>query len=201
MYQISLRSRNTYDHWRVLAEYWHISSEAKQRLEWLIFYYSVGKRNVSFTASYFCISRKTFHKWLKRFNPHFIQSLEEKSRAPHQVRQWQVIKKQEERIIELRKKHLKHGKKKLKRLYFKQYREIISTWKVERVIRKHQLYPDPEECQKNIKKQKRRAKKAKIRINKLKEFGFNPQPGKLWHIDTIILWRYGQTNLLIRWRH
>jgi len=196
MYQISLRPRNIYDHWRALAEYWQISSKAKQRLEWMIFYYSVGEKNAMLTAGYFGISRKTFHKWKKRFNPHFIQSLEEKSKAPHKVRQWEVTSIQEEQIIELREKHLKYGKKKLKRLYVKEYGEVISTWKIERVIRKHQLYPDPEEYKKKIKRQKRRAKKPKIRINKLKAFGFKPQPGKLWHTDTIILWWYGQRRVI-----
>jgi len=31
---------STTEHWRALAEYWHISPKARERLEWLIFYYS-----------------------------------------------------------------------------------------------------------------------------------------------------------------
>lgn len=194
MYQISIKPRNTYDHWRALAEYWHISDRAKQRLEWLIFYYSVASKNAAYTASYFSISRKTFHKWKKRFNPHFIQSLEGKPRTPHQKREWEVSPTQEKRVIALRTQYLKYGKAKLKVLYQKKYQEGISTWKIERVIRKHNLYPDPMEHRKKLKRQRRRKKKDKITIN-----NFDTQkikPGKLWHTDTIILWWYGQRRII-----
>jgi len=49
---------------------------------------------------------------------------------------------QEDRIRQLRKRYPYYGKKKLRVLYEKEYGEEISTWKIERVIRKHQLYPD-----------------------------------------------------------
>jgi len=39
-----------------------LSPEAKLRLEWIIFYETVGKKNASKTAKYFGISRKTFIK-------------------------------------------------------------------------------------------------------------------------------------------
>lgn len=144
----------------------------------------------------FSISRKTFHKWKKRFNPLLIQSLEEKSRAPHKRREWEVTPEQEERIIKLREKHLKYGKKKLKILYQKKHQEKISTWKIERVIRKHKLYPDYEEDKKRQRRRKRRQAKPKTRIHELKKNGFKPQPGRLWRADTIILWWYGQRRVI-----
>lgn len=105
MYQLSLRPRPLGEHWRNLAEYWHLSPRAKERLEWMIFYQTVGKKNARFAASYFGISRKTLRKRKKRFNPHLIQSLEEKSRAPWKKRQWEVTKTQEERVIALKGKN------------------------------------------------------------------------------------------------
>lgn len=188
MYQISLKRRPFPEHWRALAEYWEISSSAKQRLEWMIFYYSVGKRNA---ATYFGISRKTFHKWKKRFNPHLIQSLEEQSRIPHKKRAWEVTREEEANIIALRKRHLKWGKKKLQVRYQKEYGKRISTWKIERVIRKHRLYPDLQAHAKQV--QKRQKAKLKVRINQLKKkdkFGF------LWHIDAIIIWWYGVRRVI-----
>ena len=155
MYQFSLGNRPFPEHWRNLAEYWHLSFKAKQRLEWMIFYYTVGKKKARTTASYFGVSTKTFHKWKTRFNPQLIQSLEEKSKAPIKRRVWEVTSQQETRIIALRTKHLKYGKKKLKVLYLKQYHEDISTWKIERVVRKHQLYPDPFEYKKRVKRLKK----------------------------------------------
>jgi len=68
-------------------------------------------------------------------------------------------KEEEERIIHLRKSHLKWGKKKLTRLYANMYREKISAWKVERVVRKWSLFPNQEKHQKYLKiKSKRKVK-------------------------------------------
>lgn len=178
-------------YWRKFAQ--DLSSEAKLRLEWIIFYETVAKRNASKTAVHFGISRKTFHKWLKRFkdSQEKIKSLEAQSRRPHQTRQWEVNPLQEQRVAALRKRHLKYGKKKLKVLYQNQYQEVISSWKIERVIRKHHLYPDPEKHQKRLKRQRKR--KNKLRINQLKT---QPGAGKLWHTDTIILWWYGVRRVI-----
>ena len=184
-----------YSRWRKIGQK-SLSPGAQIRLEWLIFYNTVGKKNASLTASYFNTSRKTLHKWLKRFKETSLTTLENHSRRPHRTRQWEVDRKQERRIIELRKKYLKYGKVKLKVLYQKRYQEKISTWKIERVIRRYQLYPDYQEHEKKLKRLKRRQNKQKARINELKKNGFNPQPGKLWHTDTIILWWYGRRRVI-----
>jgi putative transposase len=193
MYQISVIPRSQFDHWRSLAQYWNISTKARERLEWMIFYYSVGKKSASFTASYFGIAHKTFHKWKKRFNPHIIQSLEEQSRSPKKKRIWEVTNIQEKRIIDLRTRYLKYGKKKLKVIYFQDYHEYISTWKIERVIRKHNLYPDPHDHKKKLKRIQRRRFKPKLRIH---EFRMQPFKGTLWHTDSIILWWYGARRVI-----
>lgn len=99
---------------RGVAERIGLSAKAKEKLEWIIFYYTVGERNVVATSSYFGITRKTLHKWLKRFDERNLKSLEEKSRAPITKREWEVTGEEEERIVFLRKAHLKWGKKKLK---------------------------------------------------------------------------------------
>jgi transposase-like protein len=103
-----------------------------------------GQENAALTARYFDISRKTFHKWLRRFkdSKYDVRSLADQSRAPHQKRKWEVTLIQEDRIRRLRKRYPYYGKKKLKVLYEKEYCEGISTWKIERVIRRHKLYPD-----------------------------------------------------------
>jgi len=193
MYQISLQPRSETEHWRSLAEYWHLSPGARQRLEWLIFYYTVGNRNALATASYFGISPKTVHKWKGRFNPRLIQSLEEKSRVPVKKRTWQVTLEQESQIAALRLRYLKYGKKKLKLLYQEYFGETVTTWKIERVVRCHQLYPDPEEHRKVVKRQRRNGRKSKLRIHELRKRGVS---GVLWHIDTVTLWWYGQRRVI-----
>lgn len=192
MYSITIKPRTKADRLRSLADYWHISELAKQRLEWLIFYDSIGNHDATATASYFGISTKTFHKWKSRFNPKVIQSLEEQSRAPVNRRTWEVTVRQEHRIIKLRNQtKRKWGKAKLKVLYKQKYKQTISTWKIELVIRKHQLYPDPMDQAKRTRKHKLASKKT--RIHQARQAGI---VGPLWHIDTIELWWYGVKRII-----
>ena len=73
---------------------------------------------------------------------------------------------------------------KLKVKYFKKYGQSISTWKIERVIRKHCLFPDPKAHVKQIKR--RRKSREKVRIHTLNTTQF--KAGTLWHIDSIVTW-------------
>lgn len=169
-----------------------LSSSAKQRLEWIIFYQTVGKENASCTAKYFGISRKTLHKWLKRYDDSNLRFLEEVSRAPVKRRGWEVTPKEEEQVITLRKNtKCRYGKKKLKALYLKEYKEEISTWKIERVVRRHRLYREKEIKRAYTKAKRDKKKKILIHdIERKKEFGF------IWHIDCIILWWYGRRRVI-----
>ena len=181
------------DYWvrlRIVAHDVELSPKALAKLEWIIFYFTVGKENAKGTANHFGISRKTLHKWLGRFNPKNLLTLEEESKAPKTKRTWAVTYEEEQRIIYLRLLHLKWGKRKLKRLYLNEFGGKISTWKIETVVRRYGLYP--------LEERKRRAKnkaqrKPKILITKFKKknkFGF------LWHIDAIIIWWYGQRRII-----
>lgn len=172
-----------------------LSSKAQEKLEWIIFYYTIAGKNALYTASYFGINPKTLHKWKERFDEKNLYSLEEQSRRPQKVRGWMVTKEEEANIVGLRKRNLEFGKKKLKVLYRKEYGDNISTWKIERVVRKYNLYPDP--VKHNYLTEKRSKSEPKIRIHaikeqlkQIKEFGF------LWHIDAIIIWWYGTRRII-----
>jgi transposase InsO family protein len=170
-----------------------LSPQAQIKLEWLIFYHTVGEEDVTRTASHFGISRKTFHKWRTRFNERNLTSLEEHDRTPEHTRTWEVTRGEEERIVTLRKRYLKYGKKKLKILYKQDYHETITTWKIERVIRKHHLYPDPGAHAKQVKRVRRATATPIVRIRDV------PKPtmfGHIWHIDAIILWWYGARRVI-----
>lgn len=176
---------------RGVAQMTGLSSKAKEKLEWIIFYQTIGQDNAKATAAYFGITRKTFHKWLKRFDERNLLSLEEKSRSPKQRRTWEVTGEEEERIVDLRKKHLKYGKKKIKVLYQRIYQESVSTWKIERVVRKWGLYPDKEKHARRLKIKAKRKEKISIHLLERKDqFGF------LWHIDAITLWWYGARRVI-----
>jgi len=190
-------SEDKYTLWRQSAEVFKISPEAKLKLEWVIFYETVGERNATLTAKHFGISRKTFHKYKKRFqeakgDP---RSLEEQSRTPKTARSWEVTREEEYNIIKLRKEHIKYGKAKLRVLYEQKHGDKISTWKVERVIRKHQLFPDKKRHAQGLKRQARRARNPKVRIQDIPTG--STSFGHLWHIDCIILNWYGLRRVII----
>lgn len=138
----------------------NLSHKAKQRLKW--FDYQHKHRNVAQTCRYFGISRKTFYYWQKRYNPWRLESLEEKIRKPNNTRKWEVRRKEELRIISLRKKYIRYGKEKLKVIYNNLYHEDISSWKIQRVIEKHNLYYQPDKAQKLRVKRKRNQPKKRI---------------------------------------
>jgi len=175
------------DPWDILRkEALDYPSAVQKRLEWIIFYETIAKKDATYTSLYFDISRKTFHKWYKLFK-HSHQrpgSLMDRSKAPKRVRTWEVTEEEETLIYRLRSKHLRYGKKKIKRLCLRDCGKVISTWKIERVIRKHRLYYDPK---KNQRTQVKRVKgKANPRI-KVQSLSKPESVGALWHVDSIIL--------------
>lgn len=182
---ISLKSR--YEIWRGVANILDFTTQERLRVEWMVFYYTVAKENVTLTARHFSISRKTFHKWFKRFkeSKYDVHSLADQSKAPVHKRKWEITILQEERIRGLRKRYPHYGKKKLKVLYEKEYSEKVSTWKIERVIRRYKLYPDRKKAEDTARKRSRARQKPKRRITQLVKEG---RPYFLFQLDTIVIY-------------
>lgn len=63
-----------------------LSSMARRRLEWFL-YALDHDGDIAAVSAAFAISASTFRRWLKRFDPENPQSLEEKSRRPHALRE------------------------------------------------------------------------------------------------------------------
>lgn len=89
---------------KIQVETSRLSKEALKRLEWFDFYRSHSE-NASLVCRYFGISRDTFYRWKKRFNPRVLQSLEfdPKTRRPHRLRMMQVSEYIRSRIYAIRK--------------------------------------------------------------------------------------------------
>ena len=176
-----------HDMWRGTADILGFKTHERLRVEWMIFYSTVAKENATLTARHFNISRKTFHKWLKRFKDfgYDVPDLTDRSKAPNHKRNWEVTLVEESRIKALRKKHIHYGKKKLKVIYQREYQEEISTWKIERVIRKHKLYPDRIKAEKTARKRVRARERPKKRITQLTK---HRKPYFLFQLDTIVLY-------------
>jgi len=178
--------------WRKQAKLLSISKEAKNRLEWIIFYETKGGGNASLTSRRFAIPPKTFYKWKSRFDEKNLTTLESQSRAPRRTRHREITATEESRVVALRKDHMMWGKMKLQRLYLNIYGEHISSWKVQYTIASHKLYPNPMKNEKL--RQKRKRNQAKKRITELKK---QPFPGFLIALDAMVLYRNGAKRYIL----
>ena len=140
-------------------------------MEWIIYYHE--GYDATQTARHFGISRKTFYKWYGQFdsdNLHTLKKLEDKSKAPKRVRQREITLIQEQRIIKLRKAHIRWGKEELAVIYKADFKETISPWKVQKVIESYKLYYNPKKVEQNRLKRKHTKKKKRITELKLDKF-------------------------------
>ncbi len=160
-----------------------LSDKAQLKLEWIIFYHTLGGNNALFTAKHFGINPKTFHKWKSRFNEKDLSTLEEESRAPDRTRQRDITSLQRYRIRAIRREHMRWGKMKLRKIYFKTYGEYISSWKIQKVIEEEHLYFDKVEHSKLQRRRKQAQKQQKKRIT---EFVKENKLNHLWHVDTVV---------------
>ncbi|MEK9179845.1 MAG: integrase core domain-containing protein [Patescibacteria group bacterium] len=168
-----------------------LGKEAKKRLAWMDYYRAHGK-NASLACRHFGISRQCFHKWKKRYDPYRLESLEEKSRRPKRTRQWEVSRRDEFRILRLRRAHIRYGKMNLKVLYGQEYGAPISSWKIQRVIEKHGLYFHPKRTE--ALRKKRKANQIKKRITELKK---EQRTGFLVALDTVVRYVAGAKRYIL----
>jgi transposase len=87
-----------------------LSKQAQVRLRVLEF--GLG-HPVAVTCRRSGIARSTYYRWKKRFDPHNLKSLEDRSRRPKRVRQRTWSLKLVERVRELREQYPAWGKAKL----------------------------------------------------------------------------------------
>lgn len=89
-----------------------LSREAQKRLAWFD-YYSRHDRNAALTCRYFGVSRQTFYRWKRRYNPEHLHSLEDGSHRPLRRRRPTWTVEQAERVRRLRERYPRWGKDKL----------------------------------------------------------------------------------------
>lgn len=171
------------DKWSILRKLGkeQVTPAAQLKLEWIIFYHTIGNTKVLPTARHFGITRKTLHKWLARFDEKHLATLEEQSRAPIKTRKRDISPLQRTQIKKLRTTHIRWGKMKLQKLYAAVYGEHISSWKCQMVIEEENLYYDKKSAHKQ--RLKRQQSQHKKRITDLTK---KAQVHYLWHVDTVI---------------
>lgn len=166
-----------------------ISNTAQTRLAMIEFYYQV--RDVVVVCRSFKTSRKTFYKWLRRYEESGkkLSALENQSRAPIKRREVMLTFEEEMRIKHLREKYIRLSKTKLQIFYKKIHKACMSQHHIQHVIEKYGLYYDKAVADSiRSKKDKKRGAK-KVRVNEVnpKHYLTEDKPF-LFCCDTIVLY-------------
>lgn len=161
-----------------LARLPKLSKEARQRLKWFDHYRKSG--SVSKTCRYFGISRKTFHKWKKRYLKYYLPSLESHSRTPKRFRSSKIPFEVVLIVKKLRTKYPYYSKYKLTVILKRDHAVSLSPSTVGRIIKKHNLFFKP----KYPSKKKRYASKKIIERTHLPRDYSLTRPGDLIESDT-----------------
>ena len=89
-----------------------LSPRARLRLKWMDYYDAHGQDG-RLTCRYLGISPQTFYRWKRRYNPHVLQSLEDRPRRPHHLRQPAASAELVEAVLRLRENYPRWVKDKL----------------------------------------------------------------------------------------
>ena len=184
--------------WKKQADKLKLSREAKNRLNWIIYYETKGNNNVSKTIRYFGIGRSTFYKWFNRFDGINLRTLETRSTAPKTTRSREYSAIKDSRVIKLRKQYPRYGHRKLKVIYDRIYKDkleypTITEWYIQRVIEEYQLYFPKK---KRYSKAKRKSGIKKKRITELFKTKVALK-GFFIHLDTIEIRHNGIKRYII----
>ena len=156
-----------------------ISREARVRLEFLDF---ARSHPVTVTCRRFGISRSTYYRWKKRFNPRNLKSLEDRSRRPKTVRKPKWSVELVEAVRKLREEFPTWGKAKLVVLVRERGFEVSEST-VGRIVgylkRRGVLREPPKKV-----KARRTPRKREYAIRKPPDYEVKA-PGDLVQIDTM----------------
>jgi putative transposase len=159
-----------------------LSRAAQVRLGWMDFYRK--SKNVALTCRHFGISRQTFYRWLKRYEPLDLTSLEERSHCPHHRRQATWSFSLERKVLTLRLQFPRWGKDKLVVL-LRQQGESVSTSMVGRILlrlkQRGQLVEAPRPA---VAGSRRALRFRPYAVRKPRQYAVS-RPGDLVQVDTL----------------
>lgn len=182
-----------------------LSREALVRLAWMDFYRTRG-RNAAFTCRHFGISRKTFYRWRRRFDPHDLHSLESGSHRPHHRRQPTWTPAWADQVLRWRRRFPRWGKDKLVVLLHRQGLRL-STSMVGRILRdlkKRGVLVEP--LRSGSRHPRRSLRPRPYAVRKPKEYRAI-HPGDLVEVDTLdvrplpgVIWKhFTARDVISRW--
>lgn len=159
-----------------------LSRAAQVRLGWMDFYRK--SENVARTCRHFGVSRQTFYRWLARYEPLDLTSLEERSHCPHHRRQATWSFSLERKVLTLRLQFPRWGKDKLAVL-LRQQGENVSTSMVGRILtrlkQRGQLVEAPRPA---VARSRRPLRFRPYAVRKPKQYAVS-RPGDLVQVDTL----------------
>jgi len=181
-----------------------LSRRARQRLKWFDYYNSHG-HNARLTCRYFGISPQTFYRWKRRYNPHHLKSLEERSHRPKHLRQPTYSAELVEAVLKLREEYPRWGKDKLVVLLHREGFNC-STSMVGRILHKLKERGVLKEPVSNHISARRRQWQRPYAIRKPKEYVARA-PGDIVEVDTldvrplpgVILKHFTARDVISRW--
>ena len=110
-----------------------LSRAGQLRLRWMTHYLQHG-RIATFTCRHFGISRQTFYRWWRRYDPHDLATLEDRSHCPRRRRRQPTwTSAQAQAVLLLRREYPRWGKDKLAILLARQNFRL-STSMVGRIL-------------------------------------------------------------------
>lgn len=152
-----------------------LSKDGRRRLRWVDFY-RTHNQNARLTCRHFAISSRTFYKWLHRFDPKDLSSLEDRSRRPRRVRKSPLPQSTVDKVIALRKEYPAWSKYKLAVLLGTRHGITLSPSTLGRLFKKHNLFL-PKPRQKYLRRLKRKRERPPQALRQA-------SPGSLVQIDT-----------------
>lgn len=159
-----------------------LSREARVRLAWMDFYRQ--SKNVARTCRHFGISRQTFYRWRRRYDPNDLATLEERSHRPHRRRQPTWPSLLSEKVLTLRLQFPRWGKDKLAVL-LRRERWSVSTSMVGRILtqlqRQGRLVEPPRP---GVPGSRRALRPRPYAVRKPKQYAVS-SPGDLVEVDTL----------------
>jgi putative transposase len=159
-----------------------LSRQARVRLAWMDFYRRT--RNVAYTCRHFGISRQTFYRWQRRYDPYDLTMLEGRSHCPHRQRQPTWSFPLEEKVLRLRLQFPRWGKDKLAVLLRRQQLSVSASM-VGRILtrlKQHGRLAEP--LRSGVPGSRRALRPRPYAVRKPKQYAVS-QPGDLVQVDTL----------------
>jgi transposase InsO family protein len=161
--------------------------------------------NAALTCRHFGISRQTFYRWQRRYDPHHLASLEARSRRPHRRRQPTWTPELAQRVLQLRRQYPRWGKDKLVVLLRREGRRV-STSMVGRILTQLKGRGRLVEPLRRARSAQRGSRRRPYTVRKPKQYS-PAQPGDLVEVDTlelrplpgVVLKQFTARDVVSRW--